>query len=103
MATQIESSVQAFTAVAANGQSTVYVWPGGVGQFSAAGTWDGATCKLQMSPDAGTTWIDVGSDVSKTADGIGNFELGPCQVRVDLSSVGTTSINSWIAIGAAGA
>ncbi len=103
MATQIVSSVQAFTTKSANGQSTVYVWPGGVGQFSAAGTWDGATCKLQVSPDSGTTWIDVGSDVTKTEDGIGNFELGTCQVRADLSSVGTTSINCWIALGAAGA
>ena len=85
-----------FTGESTATQITVYNWPGGVGQFMAEGTWDGATCKMQVSPDDGTTWIDVGSDVTLTADGIANFELGACDIRADLSSVGTTSIDCWM-------
>lgn len=61
-------------------------WPGGRGVFSVpAGTFSGATVKLQWSPDAGTTFMNVdgGSDVyvTLTAAGAGLFELPPCQIK----------------------
>ena len=50
-----------------------------------------------MSPDDGTTWIDVGTDTTLTAEGIANFELGPCDIRANLSSVGgSTSVSAWM-------
>ena len=91
-----------FTAQTANGQSTAYDWPGGIGQFIVEGTWNGATGKLQVSPDGGTTWVDVGSDVTLTADNIGNFELNGVsnfQIRADLSSAGaSTSLDCWMTV-----
>ena len=91
-----------FTAQTANGQSTAYDWPGGIGQFIVEGTWNGATVKLQVSPDGGTTWLDVGSDVTLTADNIGNFELNGVsnfQIRADLSSaVGSTSLDCGMTV-----
>jgi len=97
MATAVQMD-KVFTAQTATGNSTAYNWPGGIGQFIAEGTWGGATCKMQMSPDDGTTWIDVGSDVTLTADGIGNFELGACDIRASLTTAGTTSIDCWMTV-----
>ena len=97
MATAVQMD-KVFTAASANGQSSVYNWVGGIGQFIAQGTFDGATCKMQMSPDDGTTWVDVGTDVTLTAAGVGNFELGPCDIRADLSSVGTSAVDCWMTV-----
>ena len=87
-----------FTTASATATSTVYNFPGGVGQFMAAGTWDSATLKLQMSPDEGTTWFDVGTDTTLTADGIGNFDLGVCDIRANLTVTGTSSLNCWMTV-----
>ena len=91
-----------FAAQTSDGQSTAYEWPGGIGQFIVEGTWNGATVKLQVSPDGGTTWLDVGSDVTLTAAGIGNFELGGSsnfKIRADLSSAGgSTSLDCWMTV-----
>ena len=91
-----------FAAQTANGQSTTYDWPGGIGQFIVEGTWNGATVKLHVSPDGGTTWLDVGSDVTLTDDGIGNFELGGSsnfKIRADLASAGgSTSLDCWMTV-----
>lgn len=52
-------------------------WAGGRGTFSVAGTFGGATVKLQyLGPDE-ATWIDVGPEVTLTAAGAGGFELAP--------------------------
>lgn len=62
------------------------------------GTFGSGTATVQVSPDAGTTWIDVeddgGSVVSFTADGARNVRLAsdagePVLISVDLS--GATS------------
>jgi hypothetical protein len=91
-----------FTNRTTNGQSTAYDWPGGVGTFVCEGTWNSATVKMQMSPDGGTTWVDVGDDVTFTDDGVGNFELGGdsnFKIRADLSSAGnSTSIDCWMTV-----
>ena len=55
-------------------------WDGTLGHMTAQGTYSGTTAKLQYSVD-GSTWIDVGTNVSFTANGGGNFELPRCQVR----------------------
>jgi hypothetical protein len=96
MATALQLD-KVFTTATANASSTAVNWAGGIGQFMASGTFDTCTVTLQMSPDDGTTWFDVGSDTTLTAEGIANFELGSCDLRADLSSVGgSTSISAWM-------
>ncbi|HAN97015.1 MAG TPA: hypothetical protein DCQ98_06075 [Planctomycetaceae bacterium] len=76
-------------------------WYGGPGSLFVRGTWDGATAKLQASPDGGTTWIDVPTDAANssplalTANGIANFQLGPCKLRGAISGAGgSTSLTA---------
>ena len=60
-------------------------WAGGRGTFSATATWGGATVALQyMAPD-GSTWIDVGPEVTLTADDIGGFELAAGLIRAEVT------------------
>ena len=92
-----KSLVQVATSVTSNSQTSALNWQGGVGQMVVGGTFDTCTVKLQMSPDAAVTWIDVGGDASVTAAGVVNFDLGSCEIRLDISSVGaSTSINGWL-------
>ena len=73
---------------ATSGSSSTLNWPGGVGQMVVGGTFDSCTVKLQVSPDGGTTWIDVGGDASVTEAGV---------VRLTIASAGSsTSINGWV-------
>jgi hypothetical protein len=60
-----------------NGSATsaAYTWKGGEGTFMTKATWGGGTVKLQVLGPDGTTYIDVGSDTTLTADGGGNFSL----------------------------
>lgn len=59
------------------------------------GTWDGATAKLQMSPDEGSTWVDV-TDASFTADGAVIVVLTyPMLLRMHIASAGgSTSLTA---------
>lgn len=72
-------------------------WNGGQGSLFIHGTWDGATATLQASPNAGTTWIDVPTDAdnstnaSLTANGIINFQLGQCDIRISIGGAGATT------------
>lgn len=90
-----------FAAQAANADSSGIDWPGGRGSFVAAGTWGGATAKLQWSPDGGTTWLDVDRSgdtyVTLTANGAGGFELPPCRIRANLAGITTTSVTASVA------
>ena len=67
-------------------------WPGGNGEFRVlGGTWDGATAKVQMNTGAG--WVDEPSGLlSFTADNRLGFTAATCRLRVNVSSVGTTSL-----------
>ena len=56
-------------------------WGGGAGVFEAAGTFSGATVKLQRRAPDGSTWFDVGTDTTLTAAGGGGFVLPPGQIR----------------------
>lgn len=60
-------------------------WDGGVGVFSAAGTFSGATVELQMLGPDGSTWITVGPDTTLTAAGAGGFVLPPGRLRALVS------------------
>lgn len=60
-------------------------WDGGIGVFSVAGTFSGATVKLQFLGPDGSTYIDVGTDTTLTAAGGGGFVLSPCKIRAAIS------------------
>jgi hypothetical protein len=90
-----------FSARTTDGNSSAVDWPGGRGVFAVFGTFAGATCKLQWSPDAGTTYIDVDASgdayVTKTAAGQGGFELPAGKLRAAQSgSTGTTSLTATV-------
>lgn len=90
-----------FAAQAANGNSNAIDWPGGRGNFSAFGTWGGATAKLQWSPDGGVTYLDVDRSgdtfVTLTANGAGGFELPVCKIRANLANITATSVTAAVA------
>ncbi|RQH14925.1 hypothetical protein [Bradyrhizobium sp. RP6] len=81
----------------ANGATDPVRWFGGRGSVSVWGTFGGGTVTLQMSPDSGTTWLDVDrtgdSFVTFTTPGVAGFELAPCLLRVNLTSAESPSLN----------
>ena len=60
------------------------MWPGGQGLFAVAGTFNGATIKLQYILPDGVTLVDAGAATTFTAAGGGLFTLppGPIQATV---------------------
>jgi hypothetical protein len=77
-------------------------WSGGRGTFSVpAGTFSGATVKLQWSPDDGTTWLDVDRSgdtyVTLTAAGGGLFDLPVCKIKAVVSGGPPSGIYAYAA------
>lgn len=75
-------------ALIANGTASgnAQAWPGGEGVMSVAGTFNGATVKLQFLGADGTTWLDAGTGATFTAAGAGVFYLPPGQIKAVVSS-----------------
>ena len=68
-----------FDGQTSDANSASEAWPGGVGQMVGAGTWGGGTLKIQMSPDDGTTWVDIGGWLTDPApDGIWGGAIMHC-------------------------
>jgi hypothetical protein len=84
-------------AVTSISDGTPVTWIGGTGQFTAWGTFGGATCKLQFSPDGDTTWIDVGPDTTLTAAGRGIFTLAPGRIRGSITGGAGMNLNATVA------
>nr|RAW03670.1 hypothetical protein DBT41_11730 [Aerococcus urinae] len=88
--------MQLFDSKTANGSSAVIDWAGHDGLFSVWGTWDGATVALQYSPN-GTSWIDVGSPSTLTADGVVKFSIKGGKIRATLRNAGAqTSLSAQV-------
>lgn len=68
-----------------NATGSDYTWPGGRGMFTVAGTFGGATVKLQFLGPDGSTYIDAGAYTTLTAAGGGNFDLPQGKVRAAVS------------------
>ncbi len=81
-----------FTDIAAT--TDYFAWGGGSGSFIVEATWGGGTVKLQMKGLNGTA-IDVGTDTTLTANGGGNFELPPCELRVNIATA--TAVHALVA------
>ncbi len=98
------NSAFTFPVITADGQTaaaSVLPWVGGRGVFTAFGTFGSGTLKLQVSHDAGTTWIDVDRSgdtfVTFTTNGQGGFELGNCLLRTSLSGATAPTITAGVA------
>ena len=91
---------QAFDSQTTDGNSTAVEHHGGETLFAISGTLDGATIHLEMSPDGGTTWIDVRSG-SFTTEGASAVHVpARCQLRAAMSGAGAaTSVNVWLGRG----
>lgn len=62
------------------------------GAVQAFGTFDGATVALQYSPDAGTTWFEVGDFTTFTYEGNGLFYLpGKYLLRGTVTGAGAST------------
>lgn len=82
------SSTTAVPYEARKGRCTVAAW----------GTFSGGTLAMQMSPDNGTTWINIDPDGSTTCtftnNGVGNFQINiDCLVRATLTGATSPSVN----------
>lgn len=76
-----------------------FSWPGGIGVFSAEGTWNGATLTLQFVGPDGATLITAGSATTLTANGAGVFYLPKCLLQATVSSAGaSTSLTASIGL-----
>ena len=90
--------VRASGTLTANGSTPSHSFPGGVGTAHAAGTFGSGTLALEVSADNGTTFINGGTSVQLTADGIFNFTLPSDELLVRLTLSGATDpdIDWWI-------
>ena len=60
-------------------------WNGGRASFTVVGTFGGATVALQWLGPDGVTWVNVGTETTLTAAGVGNFELPRGKLRVTVT------------------
>jgi len=92
--------------LAANSTGGAFEWRGGKGTLVVAGTVaSGVVVKLQMSPDAGTTWVDVAAafDEDESPEPLSvaqpaamTFECCRCLMRIATTAGGTTSVTAWV-------
>lgn len=83
----------------------------GDGTLFISGNFAAGTAKLQLSPDAGLTWIDATDEAgvvpTLTASGAINFSTGNCKVRANLTgatvAAGTAQIETRTPAGPAAA
>lgn len=80
-----------------NTSSDPIKWNGGPGVVIADGTWGSGTLTLQArrAGSAGA-WIAVGSNVTFTANGLGGFTLGDCDLRLTMTGSTTPSVTARI-------
>lgn len=60
--------------------SAEFYWQGGTGVMYAEATWNAGGVKLQTKSPNGT-WMDVGTAVTFTANGVGAFVLPPGPIK----------------------
>ncbi len=85
--------------ITANGQypDTGIPWQGGTGSVQVYGTFGGGTAKLQLLADDGSTKLDLGSDVSFTASGVGGFLAPAGTLFLTLSGATNPSVKASVA------
>lgn len=82
--------------MSADGNGSAVTFNGGYGSFIADGDFgSGGVIKLQYYNTLTSAWVDV-PGVSLAAEGVVNFALSPCQLRINLS--GSTSPDLYAGI-----
>ena len=71
--------------------------PGGIMVFAVAGTFGGATVKLQILGPDGSTLIDAGAGTTFTAPAMGVAYLPPCQLQATIVGGAPSGIFATIA------
>lgn len=71
-------------------------WPGGRGVFMVGATWNGATISLHVKLPNGT-FIAVNSNTTLTADGLGGFDLPPCDLKAVVSVATPAAVYASVA------
>jgi len=79
----LSAHVELLINAAASGPLTF--WPGGMGMFSAVGTFSGGTVNLQFQGPDGSTLVTAGGNTTLTAPGAGIFYLPPCQIQATIT------------------
>ena len=70
------------------------MWPGGRGSLSVEATWGGGNVVFQRKSINGT-WIAVDATLGTlTQNGIVNFELPPCELRVVITTA--TAVYAYV-------
>lgn len=75
--------------VTTTGTTELPAWNGKLGAFLASGTFDGATVKLQHK--IGSEWVDLGTDVTLSAAGGGQFITPQSELRLNTSAAGAST------------
>lgn len=79
----------------AAGDGQAFDWLGGPGAFYVEGTLGGSTVKLQVkSPN--DAWLDVGAEVTKTAAGVGGFDLPPGDIRASIAGGAPVGVFAYV-------
>ena len=61
-------------------------WPGGRGVALCAASFDtSASIALQILLPDGSTYVDVSTETTFTADGLGGFDLPPCILKATVT------------------
>jgi hypothetical protein len=88
--------LQLFNGQTVDGNSNTFLWKGGRGQIACDGVFAGATLQVQLSPDGGTTWINLTGYATGYASAF-EFAAAPALVRLTLSgSTGSTNVSAWL-------
>ena len=86
------------SAMIENGTATSAVtkWPGGRGVFMVGATWNGATIALHVGLPNGT-FMAVNSNTTLAADGLGGFDLPPCDLKAVVSAATPAAVYATVA------
>lgn len=76
---QIDNETGAFT-------GTPIQWPAGPGLFHSTSVLDDQVVKVERLGGDGVTWVDVGASATITGNGVLNFDLDRCTLRLNMGS-----------------
>lgn len=77
-------------------------WPGGVGVFSASGTWGGGTVTLEFLGPDGTTYLAAGTQTTLTSNGAGVFYLPHTMIKALVSGGAPSALYATASVVQAG-
>jgi hypothetical protein len=86
--------MDAATTGAANGNGTPYVGPvNGFVTVMPTGSFGGGTLQPQVSPDGGTTWVNIGGTITTGQAAV--LQVSATALRVVLAGATAPAVNCW--------